>query len=241
MNCMESMKDFYDENTNSFRYEANSKDFWDGLRTRMENKEVITGKVVGFSHRGLTVELNDFKAFMPISMVSMKRQDSLEQYLDQDIDFMIMEVKPEKQSVIISHREVEFQEKRRKKREAISQINAGLVFEGTVESLTDYGAFVDIGNDITGLLHVSQISHERVKSPKAVLEVGQKIKVQVIKNDNGRISLSMKALEKNPKMEFVDEDAFDMSSVTLPTGDASTSLAELLSTLKLPKPGPKKD
>ena len=75
----------------------------------------------------------------------------------------------------------------------------GTVLEGTVETLQNYGAFVDLGDGISGLVHVSQISQKRIKSPKAVLSVGDKVNVKVIKNEDGKISLSMKALQEVPE------------------------------------------
>ena len=114
------------------------------------------------------------------------------------------------------------------KREKIDNIKVGSIVEGTVESLQTYGAFIDLGDHISGLVHVSQISEKRIKSPKAVLSVGDHVTAKVIKNEEGKISLSMKALMevKEEQEEPVD---FDMPK----SEEISTSLGSLLKGLKL--------
>ena len=104
----------------------------------------------------------------------------------------------------------------------------GTVLEGTVETLQNYGAFVDLGDGISGLVHVSQISHKRIKSPKAVLSVGDKVNVKVIKNEDGKISLSMKALQEVPE----EKDEFE--DIEIPKSEElTTSLGSLFKNIKL--------
>ena len=100
--------------------------------------------------------------------------------------------------------------------------------EGTVESLQTYGAFIDLGDHISGLVHISQISEKRIKSPKAVLSVGDSVKAKVIKNEDGKISLSMKALAE-PQEEKSEEPDFELPK----SEDISTSLGSLLKNLKI--------
>ena len=103
-----------------------------------------------------------------------------------------------KNKLVLSAREILREESaaaRKAQREmAVSKIEVGSVVEGKVESIQPYGAFVDLGNDVTGLVHISQISMDHIKSPKEALEVGQIVKAKVIKNDGGKISLSIKDL-----------------------------------------------
>lgn len=100
--------------------------------------------------------------------------------------------------------------------------------EGTVESLQTYGAFIDLGDGISGLVHVSQISEKRIKSPKAVLSIGDTVKAKVIKNEDGKISLSMKALNE------IAEEKEEEPDYELPESEEiSTSLGSLFKNLKL--------
>lgn len=100
--------------------------------------------------------------------------------------------------------------------------------EGTIESLQTYGAFIDLGDGISGLVHVSQISEKRIKSPKAVLSIGDTVKAKVIKNEDGKISLSMKALNE------IAEEKEEEPDYELPESEEiSTSLGSLFKNLKL--------
>ena len=100
--------------------------------------------------------------------------------------------------------------------------------EGTVESLQTYGAFIDLGDGISGLVHISQISEKRIKSPKAVLSIGDTVKAKVIKNEDGKISLSMKALNE------IAEEKEEEPDYELPESEEiSTSLGSLFKNLKL--------
>ena len=110
----------------------------------------------------------------------------------------------------------------------IDQIKVGSIVEGTVESLQTYGAFVSLGNGISGLVHISQISEKRIKHPKAVLSVGDTVTAKVIKNEDGKISLSMKALIEVPE-EKEEEPDYELPE----SEEISTSLGSLFKNLKL--------
>ena len=102
-------------------------------------------------------------------------------------------------------------------------LQVGLVTEGTVESLQDYGAFINLGNGLSGLVHISQISNQRIAHPSAVLKVGDKVKVKVTAIKDGKLSLSMKALQDVAATEITEEKIEFESE-----GEATTSLADLL-------------
>ena len=105
----------------------------------------------------------------------------------------------------------------------------GNVMEGTVESLMPYGAFVDLGDGISGLVHISQISQRRIGKPSEVLSVGQKVKVKVLNTNDNKVSLSMKALEE----EMVDVDRPRQAEEYVSHENASTNLGDLLAKIKL--------
>ena len=110
----------------------------------------------------------------------------------------------------------------------MKKLTVGSIVEGRVESLMNYGAFIDIGNDLSGLLHVSEISTKRIAHPKAVLKEGQTVKVMILKIENGKISLSMKALEEAEE-EALNEEAAEYHSEYVP----NNPFADLLKGIKL--------
>lgn len=226
---METMKEFYNEETNTFSYEPNSKEFWESILEHKKNQDILTGKVVALSYNGLIVEYNGYRMFMPSQRISLKRINSFEQYLENDIDFVIVDFDPSKESITISHREIELRKMREEHENAVSKIPVGKSYTGIVESIKDYGAFIKIDDNISGLCHISQISHKKVKKVSSVLNVGDEVKVKVIQNNNGKISLSIKALEKQESSEkHEDETNVEYKNVKLPTGEVSTSLGDLL-------------
>ena len=105
----------------------------------------------------------------------------------------------------------------------ISNVEVGLVTEGIVESIQSYGAFIDLGKGMSGLVHISQICNQRIAHPSSVLKVGQKVKVKVISIKDGKLSLSMKALEDIAATEITEEKIEYESD-----GEATTSMADLL-------------
>ena len=117
------------------------------------------------------------------------------------------------------------EEERAKK---VSNVAVGLVTEGTVESIKPYGAFINLGNGLSGLVHVSQISQQRIKHPSVVLKEGQKVKVKVIDVKDGKLSLSMKALEEVAATE-IEEETFELPEAEA----ATTTLGSLFAKLKL--------
>ena len=114
------------------------------------------------------------------------------------------------------------------RRAKVSNVEVGLVTEGTVESLQPYGAFVNLGNGLSGLVHISQISEKRIKHPSAVLAVGDKVKVKVIAVKDGKLSLSMKALQDVAAQE-IEEEVYELPE----TEEATTTLGSLFANIKL--------
>lgn len=126
---------------------------------------------------------------------------------------------------MLSGREVAREKLADERKKKVAKCQAGAVVEGTVETLKDYGAFVTLENGLTGLLHISQISSQRIKHPGVVLKEGQNIKVKILSAENGKISLSMKAIQP----EDEPEEVFDYQE----SGAATTGLGALLKGLKL--------
>ena len=143
-------------------------------------------------------------------------------------DPTIITVDPEKKRLVLSGREVEKEKKAAQRKERLAQFKAGDVVEGTVDNIKDYGAFVKLADGIDGLLHISQISTQRIKHPGAVLKEGQTVKVKILSIADGKISLSMKALIEQ-ETEEEEHETFDYKE----TAAATTGLGDLLKGLKL--------
>lgn len=127
---------------------------------------------------------------------------------------------------MLSGREVARQKRKEEKNARIAKCEVGAVMEGTVDSIMPYGAFIELENGLSGLLHVSRISKQRIKHPSVVLKEGQKVTVKIISTENNKISLSMKDLAEEPETET---EVFDYKE----TGAATTGLGALLKGIKL--------
>ena len=190
--------------------------------TEMKITEAVKGGVVGF--------LNGVRAFCPASRLSLEFVEDLSTWVGKVIPVRVITAEKEGRRLVVSAREELRAKREEEKARRISNITVGMVTEGTVQSLQTYGAFVSLGDGIDGLVHISQITNEkRLKHPKEKLSVGDKVKVKVIALKEGKISLSMKALEENAPVEEVREER-----IVLPKSeDLTTNLGSLLKGIKL--------
>ena len=171
---------------------------WDEIEKKFEAGETLTVPVTQIVKGGLVVDAG-VRGFVPASMVSDHFVEDFNQYKGQELELKIVEIEPSENRLILSRKELVQQEREAKKQEIMSQLAAGDVLDGKVARLTNFGAFVDLGG-VDGLVHVSEISYERVGKPADVLEVGQDVKVKVLSVDpeKDRISLSIKQTLPQP-------------------------------------------
>ncbi|MFA2691132.1 30S ribosomal protein S1 [Bacillus mycoides] len=171
---------------------------WVELQEKFNSGHVFDVAVKDIVNGGLVVDLG-VRGFIPASLVEVHYVEDFADYKGKTLAVKIVELDREKNRVILSHKAVVELELDSKKKEAISSLKEGDIVEGTVQRLTDFGAFVNVGG-VDGLVHISQISHERVEQPSEVLEQGQKVKVKVLSvdADTQRISLSIKAAQPGP-------------------------------------------
>ncbi|MBK5346770.1 30S ribosomal protein S1 [Bacillus sp. TH22] len=171
---------------------------WVELQGKFNSGHVFDVTVKDIVNGGLVVDLG-VRGFIPASLVEVHYVEDFADYKGKTLAVKIVELDREKNRVILSHKAVVELELDSKKKEAISSLKEGDIVEGTVQRLTDFGAFVNVGG-VDGLVHISQISHERVEQPSEVLEQGQKVKVKVLSvdADTQRISLSIKAAQPGP-------------------------------------------
>ena len=176
--------------------EANEVLAWDKLRSYKAEGTNLKVKVAGIVKSGVVAYLEGIRGFIPASKLSLNyvEEDDLNDWLGKELESRVIAADEEDDHLVLSAREI-LREKADEERKAkVSNVEIGLVTEGTVESIQPYGAFIDLGNGLSGLVHVSQICEKRIKTPAAVLKVGDKVKVKVINVKDGKLSLSMKAL-----------------------------------------------
>lgn len=180
---------------------------WDVVEEKFNNEEIVDAIVNEVTKGGLKCEVEGLNAFMPASQVSIGYKKDLSVFLDEVLASKIIDFNKDKRRIILSRKVVEQKELDALKEEIYSKIHVGDVIEGTVQRLTNFGAFVDIGG-IDGLIHISQLSWQRVKHPSDVVQPNQKIEVQVLDIDpeNDRIALGLKQLTKEPWEVFVENN-----------------------------------
>ena len=203
---------------------------WDKLKEMMENKEVITVQILETVKAGVVTYVEGIRAFIPASQLADSYVEDTAAWIDKDVDVRIITCDPEKKRLVLSGKEVARDRRRQERRKRIDAMQPGTVLEGTVETIKPYGAFIDLGDGISGLVHVSQMSQKRVKDPSEVVKEGDKVKVRITRVADGKISLSMKVLEDAPVQE--KEQIPDLSKYTT-RENATTSLGDLLKGFKI--------
>jgi predicted RNA-binding protein with RPS1 domain len=164
---------------------------------------MIEVRVTGHNTGGLECEVNHIRGFIPVSQVALYRIEDLAPYIDQRLTCVITEANPDRRNLVLSRRAVLEREKEQAREQMFESLKPGQVFDGVVRKLMDFGAFVELGNGVDGLVHISQLAWGRVKHPSDVLKEGQAIKVRVDKIDptTGKIGLSYRDLLGNPWTE----------------------------------------
>ena len=199
---------------------------WNVVQRYMENKTTLPVKVEGIVNGGAIAMVEGLRGFIPASRLSLSYIEDLETYLLKDIEVRVIEVNQAENRLILSAREILREKEKKAMEEKIANVKVGSVVKGKVESLQTYGAFVRLEDGLSGLVHVSQISRKRVKSPKDVLSVGDEVTVKIIGLKDGKISLSMKALEEKDEEEDI--------KVEIPKSEnIGTSLGDLFKNIKL--------
>src|SRR5271165_3996054 len=171
---------------------------WESLQKAFAEKSTIVGTVTGVVKGGLSVDVG-VRAFMPASRSGTKDASELEKLVEQEIRCRIIKLDVEDEDVVVDRRAIAEDEERAGKERRFSELKEGDTVQGEVRSLTDYGAFVDIGG-ADALLHVGEISWHRINKPSDVLSAGQQIEAKIIKIDSEkrRIAISLKQLQPHP-------------------------------------------
>ena len=169
---------------------------WNMVTSYMDNKTNLHVTIEGVVNGGAIAKVEGLRGFIPASRLSLSYVEDLNDFLLKEIDVRVIDVDQSENRLVLSAKEI-LKEAEDKEREAlINSVSVGTVLFGTVETLQGYGAFVRLENGLSGLVHISQIAQKRIKHPAEVLKEGQEVNVKVIGVKDGKLSLSIKALEE---------------------------------------------
>ncbi len=200
---------------------------WTKLKEYMDHKKVKIAQAV---NSGVVTYLEGIRGFIPASQLSLNYVEDLESWVNKEIEVIVITAEEENSRLILSGKEVERNKAEADRNSKISRLQKGVVTTGTVEKIMPYGAFINIGDGLSGLVHISQICGRRIKSPNEVIKEGQEVTVKITDVKDGKISLSMKAVEETSEVvEALEEVPFEYTSGE----EASTGLGSLLSKIKL--------
>ena len=167
------------------------------LEEAFENKTVLKAKVAQVLNGGLSVLVDGIRVFIPASLVSDGYERDLTKYADQEIEFVIIEFNPKRRRIIGDRKQILVERKAAMQKELMERIQEGMIVNGTVKNLTDFGAFIDLGG-ADGLLHISEMSWGRIDSPKEMFSVGDEVEAFIKEIKGDKIALSLKFPDKNP-------------------------------------------
>lgn len=213
------------------RKQAENTLSWDTLAQLAEGKKVLTVKIKETVPAGAIAYVHGIRGFIPASQLSLTFVEDTSVYLGKEVQAVLLTVDRTNEKLVLSVKEVLKEQEKEAHNSRVAALPVGTVTEGTVETIMPYGAFVSIGNGLSGLLHISQISNKRLKSPNEVLKVGQTVVVKLLDVKDGKISLSMRAVEEENEVEETIEEtpAQSYSSGDIP----APTLGDLLSKLNL--------
>lgn len=202
---------------------------WDKLKQLMADGTILNVKIQGIVNAGVITYVEGIRGFIPASKLSLSYvdKDNLDEWLFKTIDVKIITVDENDKKLVLSAKEILKEKEEDETKKKAANLAVGFVTTGVVESLQTYGAFIKLENGLSGLVHISQISEKRIKTPAAVLSVGETVKVKIIGVKDGKISLSMKALAETPASD-IEEATFELPK----SEEVTTSLGSLFKNLK---------
>lgn len=192
--------------------QAGHERVWQTLKTKMEEREIVSTKILGANKGGLMIEINGVLGFLPVSQLNLEHYprvedgdktkilSALQSYVGQSFAVQIITADPEEEKLIVSEKAVS----EKKTEEHLQKLKMGDVVVGAVTGVVDFGIFVKFG-ELEGLAHISELAWQRVENPKDLFRVGQEVQAKIIAIDKGRVSLSIKQLQPDPWLEAVKQ------------------------------------
>ena len=235
----ETMKDYENELEVSYQemeekqnmFEAMSEEeqaVWEELKHMKDDKTEVEVKIKEIVKGGAVAYLNEVRGFIPASKLSLNYVEDLNEFQGKHIKVRVLEIEVENKRLILSAREILKEAEAAKKQEELRKMEVGMVVNGVVETIQPYGAFVKLENGLSGLIHISQISNRRLKTVQEALNLGDEVTAKITKIQDGKLSLSIKALNDNsePQEENIDYEIPKSQQLT-------TSMGSLLAGIKL--------
>ncbi len=235
----ETMKDFENELEASYQeMEEKQQMFasmndeeqavWEELKQMKEDKTEVEVKVKEIVKGGAVAYLNEIRGFIPASKLSLGYVEDLNEFQGKHLKVRVFDIEVENKRLILSAREILREAEEARKKEELEKTKVGMVVKGVVDSIQPYGAFVKLENGLSGLIHISQISNKRLKTVQEVLSLGDEVTTKVTKIQDGKLSLSIKALndDMDGQEEVIDYEMPKSQQLT-------TSLGSLFANIKL--------
>ena len=210
--------------------EANSVLAWDVLNTYRDEETVLNVKICETNNAGAICYVEGIRGFIPASKLALSYVEDPSEYNGKSLAVKITVVDKDKEKLILSAKEILMEKESEAHAHKVAMIVPGTIVDGIVESLQAYGAFVDIGDGMTGLVHISQICDRRLRKASEELKVGQKVRVKILNTNDGKISLSIKEAKEDD-----DKEAYETTDTTelLSSEDVGTSLGDMFAKLNL--------
>jgi Ribosomal protein S1 len=214
--------------------EAKEEESWKKLQQALEDKTVFTVKVLTSVNAGVVAFLEGIRGFIPASQLSLEYVEDVDSFVGETLEVVVITADPAKRKLVLSAKEVARERAAKEQEKKLDALQKGFVTEGEIQRIESYGVFVDIGDGLTGLVHISQICNKFLHSPNEVVKLGQRVKVKVLEVNEGRIRLSMKEAEDiAPEVGSDDTDSKGTDLEYHDEEEATTSLAGLLAGIKL--------
>lgn len=187
--------------------QASKEQVWIDIKGKMEKGDIVAAKIMDANKGGLIVEVGGVTGFLPVSQLALahyprveggdknKILSKLKEYIGQEFSVKIINIAEEEEQIVVSEKAALYS------KELFKDLKAGEIIEGEVSGVVDFGAFVKFGNNLEGLVHISELAWQLIDDPREVIKVGDKVKAKVVSIDDDRISLSIKALQEDPWKE----------------------------------------
>jgi len=221
-----------DETMSDYEEHFDDANPWNLVTKYMKEKTNLTVVISGVVNKGALTSVEGLRGFIPASQLSLSYVEDLEVFLNKELEVRVIDVNQSENRLVLSAKDILREQENVEKAKQIQSVPVGSVVEGVVETLQNYGAFVKLNGGLSGLVHVSQISHKRIKTPGEVLKVGDKVKVKIIGIKDGKISLSIKALDDRGPVDRGEREF--TPKVDIPKSEnIGTSLGDLFKDIKL--------
>ncbi len=216
--------------------EAENTLSWEHLLNKKESHEIVNVKIREAVKGGVVAYVEGVRGFIPASQISATYIEDLQSVVGNDLAVVITEVDKEKNRLVLSGKTVDLERRREEREHRINMMVPGSIVKGKVESIQPYGAFVDLGNGVSGLIHISQVAMKRVGSVEEVLHVGDEVTAKILNTDNGKVSLSIRAIEEDEapaKVAAEEKQQQEELEKYSDNVEIGTSLGDLLKNIKL--------